>query len=79
MANSLKSVYENFKVIEARTGNFSDLLDEHDGMLKEVSESLIETMNNLGDYMSNHDMVTELDEKLLNGIFEHLNNDPMKI
>ena len=79
MSNSLMSVHQNFKSIEAGGGDVSESLDHQDKMLKEVSENLIEAMNNLGDYMSNHDMFTELDDQLLNGIFEHLNNDPMKI
>jgi len=79
MSNSIMSVHQNFKTIESKGGDVSDSLDHQDKMLKEISDSLIDTMNRIGDYMSNHDMFTELDEHLLDGIFEHLNSDPMKI
>lgn len=79
MSNSIMSVHQNFKTIESKGGDVSSSLDHQDKMLKDISDSLIDVMNRIGDYMSNHDMFTELDEQLLDGIFEHLNNDPMKI
>ncbi|MEM9685354.1 MAG: hypothetical protein AAF934_00345 [Bacteroidota bacterium] len=69
MVNSLSVIATNFKSMDSLKASAV----RHEEFLEKQSKKLIRVMNDLGDYLNNHDAITELDCKILNPVFEILN------
>lgn len=72
MCGQIEGIQKGFLSIGEQ--NNPKILDKIDNVLKTVAKTQIALMNDIAEFMNDNNMVTELDVKLSEPVFEVLNN-----